>query len=285
MRKIAFVLTGLVALTFFSCEDSAMDEGEIVTEVSSLDLTTEVTSESAMEDTDVISDAGFDSFTTTSFSGRAFRDEVLDCATVENDTVNNIITIDYGEEGCEGRRGRVRKGKIIIEYSGRRFQEGSFRQVTFEDFFVDSTQIEGTRTITVTEVDTVENTVTFDITLEGGKLTFGDGTTATRESRKSRTWFRGQGFATVIGSANGVTREGENYTVEITEELVFRRACWNPGVFVPVSGVKEYTVGEVTSIIDYGEGDCDNVATVTTGDSVEEVELQVRGRKRRRIFG
>ncbi len=276
MKRIVFGFLS-IALLGVACNDNNMDEIG-ASDFSLLDLSSEETVASALEDADVISDAGFDSFSEA--SGRGIRDEILDCAAVTHDTINNVITIDYGEDGCEGRRGRLRKGKIIIEYQGRRFAVGAFRRVTFEDFSVDSTYIEGTRTHTVTSVDADAGTVTVDITLEGGKITFDDGTFATRDASRTRVWNQSDGTTRLTGSASGVNREGENYSMVITEELVFARDCWGGRVFVPVSGIKAYTVGENSWTLDYGDGACDNLATVTNGDVTEEIVITLRGRRR-----
>lgn len=276
MKRLTFILSLATTTLFVACEDSGITEGE----VQGIDLITEITTESAMEDLDVISDAGFD-FQGSSFGRGFFRDEILDCAIVENDTTNNIITIDYGD-GCEGKRGRIRKGKVIVEYSGEKSQEGSFRRVTLEDFFIDSTQIEGIRTMTVTSVNEEENTIAVDISLVGGKVTFNDGTFATRASDKTRTRFNigdDESFSTLEGTASGVNKDGLSYDMQITEALVFKRSCWGGRVFVPVDGMKIYTVDGATTTIDYGDGTCDNLA-VTTQDGVsEEIELTIRGRK------
>lgn len=280
MKRVALLLTTAFVFALVSCEDSGITESEVL----DLDFSTEVTIESAEEDITTITDAA-DELYQLSF-GRmenGVRDEILDCATVDRDTVDQIITIDFGD-GCEGRRGRVRSGKIIVTYDGDRRTVGSFRSVTFEDFFVDSTQVEGTRTKTVTAVDAENLSITVDLTVTGGKLTFGDGTFATREAQKTRVWqfdAEGDHVTTVTGSASGVNREGLDYSMQITEELVFNRSCGRAGIFVPVSGVKMFSVGESTAIIDYGDGECDNLATVTQDGVTEEIELEVRGRRRR----
>ena len=49
------------------------------------------------------------------------------------------IVVDYGD-GCDVSRNqnqeRIRKGKIFIKVSGPMWQEGSYREVTFEDFSI-----------------------------------------------------------------------------------------------------------------------------------------------------
>ncbi|MBV6645887.1 MAG: hypothetical protein KI790_10580 [Cyclobacteriaceae bacterium] len=273
MKRIAFIMTLVLAAAFTACDQSG---DEIVSDALDIDL--EETIESSFEDIDVISDEGMDDL---AIDGRRRRFHVLDCAVIEHDTVEQVITIDYGD-GCEGRNGRVRKGKIIIQYDGRRNEPGSYRIVTLEDFFIDSTQIEGTRTVTNISVDTDDNP-TFNIKLEGGKLTFADGTFATREADHTRTWFRFEepedDYSTLDGSASGVNREGLDYSAVITETITFKRSCRNGRVFVPVSGQKVYTVGDRESIINYGDGTCDNLVTITTDGVTEERALRLRGRR------
>ncbi len=277
MRQLRFFLIGGLAIAFTACNESGMDE----LDTPDVDLATEEAAESAFEDSDVITDAALDA--SISSGGRAESDEILECATITHDTVTQVITVDYGD-GCEGRRGRTRSGKIIITYDGDRFTEGSFRTITFEDFFVDGAQIEGTRTHTVTTVDRENGIYTQDITLTGGKVTFEDGSFITREATKTRTWYRGLGienYSTISAAASGLTREGAAYSMETTEDLVFKRACWLEGIFVPVAGVKVRMVGDIVVTVDYGDGECDRMATVTYSDgTMEEIELEVRGRVR-----
>ena len=281
MKQLKFFLIGGLAVAFTACNDSAIDD----LATTGVDLATEEAAESALEDADVITDAALDA--SIASGGRIDNEdsEVLECAEVTHDEENGTITVDYGD-GCEGPRGRVRKGRVIINYEGDRFTEGSFRTVTFEDFFVDEAQIEGTKTHTVTTVDSDNGIYATTMTLTGGKITFEDGTSYTREATKLRTRFRGLGlenYTTVSSSASGLNRQGVAYAMNTTEDLVFKRACRFERIFVPVSGVKVRTVGDATVTIDYGDGSCDNLATVTRADgTVEEIELEIRGRRRGR---
>ena len=152
MKKVTLILTTTFLLALISCEETTVTE---TIDDANIDLSSEETSESVFEDVEVIADAAFDTFESSSAgtAGRsAQRDEVLDCATITRDTLNREVTVDYGE-GCEGIRGRLRSGRIIISYNGERFTPGFSRTMRFEDFFVDSTQVEGTRTVSIASVD------------------------------------------------------------------------------------------------------------------------------------
>lgn len=67
---------------------------------------------------------------------------------------------------------------------------------------------------------------------------------------------------TVTGSLSGVTREGDAFTAEITNPVVYDFSC---SMRVPVSGTIKLTVGGVESTIDYGNGSCNRKYTIDSG--------------------
>lgn len=263
MKKLSLILTVLLAVVISSCSDDETNAAGLVDE---LDLDSEAALESNYEDLDLITEAGMETLDEEE-TGRssADRDALISCAIVEKDTINKVITVDFGD-GCEDGNGRVRKGKITIEYNLKRLQPGAFRIVTLENFSIDDVQIEGKRTVTNTSLDLSDNP-TFTVLLEGGKMTFPDETTATREAARVRTWIRAanplQDETTVEGSASGVRRDGIAYSMEILQAIVYKRECRFGRVFIPVSGTKQITSGDNVAIINYGDGDCDNEVTIT----------------------
>ncbi len=76
------------------------------------------------------------------------------------------------------------------------------------------------------------------------------------------------------------TSEGEEYEAEVEDELFFDFHC-EEEVIIYTRGIEVGTYSitegdEVISgefIIDYGDGTCDNIITVTRGDIVEEIDL------------
>ena len=209
------------------------------------------------------------------------------CANIDRDTVHRVITVDFGE-GCEGVDGRVRKGKIVISYNEkvRLHVPGASRTTEFVDFSVDDVVVEGKRTLT-NLMETPVDFISFQNTLEGGKLTWPDGSTATREFIRTRTWMRGnnprQDEFQKTGSASGTTREGVSYSVEITSPLVYKRNCRTSRVFIAVEGSKTVERSEKDKVqIDYGSGDCDSIITLTVGDETREVDVRQELRKRKR---
>jgi hypothetical protein len=280
MKNFIGLMTVMMLGVLVSC--SLSEEASV-----GVDLDSETSIDSFFEDVDVIADAGIDA--TSSNGGRIARgrDSVLECATITHDSVEHIITIDFGD-GCEGPGGKVRSGQIIITYSGKRNETGSTRSVTFNDFVIDSVQLEGTRSIT--NISSQGNDLfTFNVTLTDGKITFGDGTMVTREATHTRSWYRGssvaEDYATLVGESSGVNREGISYSTSISEELVFVRSCVGTA-FIPVSGVKAITIGEEEIVIDFGDGTCDNIVSVTKDGVTTEEELEYNPyNPKRRIIG
>ena len=275
MKKL-FILTVLSAFILSSCSD---DDSSLDTDIlEQLDVDSEAALESNFEDVDVVVEAGMLELD----AGRAERDILLECATVEKDEENKTITITYPAEGCVGPRGRVRKGTIIIEYNERRLIPGAFRRVTLVDFFIDDVQVEGTRTLTNTSEE-LSDRPEFTVELVGGKLTFADETFATRDANHVRTWVRAnnplEDETEVTGEASGLRRDGVSYSIEIIERLIYKRACRLEGVFIPVQGIKQITSGDNVAIIDFGDGTCDNLVTITVngGEPVTK-EINHRGR-------
>ncbi|NQZ77451.1 MAG: hypothetical protein HRT61_15320 [Ekhidna sp.] len=276
MKKLIFVSAAILGILFTSCSE---DQETPSTLVETLDIDSEATFDSNYEDVDQIAEA---SLNTVDQNARGDRDEIIACANVTHDRENKSIVIDYGE-GCVGPGGRTRAGIIRVSYSDHRLVPGAFRTTTFEGFSLDGVLMEGTRTVENIS-ESLEDDLTFSISLTGGRMTFEDGTSSTRESQRTRTWIRASNplddQRIVTGFANGNERDGTAYSVEITSSIVYKRACWASRVFIPVSGVKQYTSGDDVAVVDYGDGTCDNEVSISINGGEPIIkEIQPRGRR------
>jgi hypothetical protein len=184
-------------------------------------------------------------------------------------------TIDFGDENCECVCGMMRRGKIHVSLSGWWRNDSSLREITFEDYYFDDNKLEGVKTILNTGLNDAGN-MTFTRKVKGGKIVYADGTSMTWDCEKQSELIEGGAtfvFAddvwSVTGGGSGVNIDGKNFKMTITSPLIYKKGC-----FHPVSGVVTIeTDGEETQTIDYGNGECDNLATVTVGDETEEIEL------------
>jgi hypothetical protein len=223
------------------------------------------------------------------FSNSAFVIQVNDsrfsCATVtlepsDNSTLlipKGILVIDFGS-GCTDNRGTTRKGKIKITYYGRRFLPGSSVTTALDGYEINGVKIEGVRTIANTATSSQSNPV-FTTTMDGGKITWPDGTSVLRDERTTAEWKPGattdDNQWSLTGSASGSHSDGRNYTMTITNKLLYKRACAvNDKVFMAVQGTKELVVDNKKVTIDYGTGTCDKMVTVTILSRSKTVELK-----------
>ena len=204
------------------------------------------------------------------------------CAEVTHDATTQTITIDFGE-GCESGDGIFRSGQVLISYTDRRNAPGAVITTTFNAFFVNGNQVEGTRTLTNISDGTAGQRA-FTATVENGRITFEDGTTRTFQGTRTRTHMLEETSreltVTVTGNRSGTNRQGTAFSMNITSPLTFTYSCRQVGVRVAVSGVRELSRGGNTLTIDYGSGTCDNEVTVTRPDGTTEV-VEVRNRRRR----
>lgn len=261
---IAFGFVFALSLLLSSCnnDDERFDTDKEDTDATQFDALDDY----YQEDAEDLAVAVFE--TTESDGGRAAdNDTRLACATITRtgDDTAGSITIDFGE-GCTDGRGNIRRGTIVIEYEGRWMSPGSSWSLSFTNYYINDILIAGTRMITnISEGE--EGTQVFTVVLENGSMTWPDGSIARRTAHRTREFERdGNNILNrliIYGTAEGNHRNGRGYAIEITEPLVYDRACAEEGVIIPVSGEKIIKHGQREITVNYGDGTCDNVVTIT----------------------
>ncbi|WP_258097871.1 hypothetical protein [Marinoscillum pacificum] len=289
MKKKSILAAVIVAFGLYSCEPGDAGLENLIE--SEIDVAGEAAVTSSFEEVDQIVEDGIESCISGVNSsarhkyGKYRFGRLSDCATIDRDTLNQVITIDFGE-GCEDHHGVERSGIVRIAYNQLRSVPGAYRIVTFEDFYVDSVGVEGTRTLTNTSDEADSLSRTFTIELVGGKLTFPDESSITRDSEFERTTYISDDWSsvhtTLNGEASGTLIDGTSYTMTIVEEIVFARECRDERVVIPVSGVKEIIAGENVVTIDYGDGTCDNLVNITINGETTTKEIEPKGRRHHR---
>jgi hypothetical protein len=200
---------------------------------------------------------------------------ILSCATVTKDTVNKIITIDFGT-GCIGSDGRLRSGQVIIHYNGHYFDPGFTRIISFNNYYVDSCHIEGSRSITNNGLN-VNGNLNWTIIADSIKITKPNGYYHIWNSSRNREMIAGSSTPHLVsddvylitGSGTGSNSNGQSVTIAITTALRMELSCrWI------VSGTVNTTPsGKPTRTLDYGTGTCDRFATVTVNGIVKNIIL------------
>ncbi len=269
------LFTAIVALGLFSsCQDNEKLSGE-----DAIDVVDESISDAYFED---VTDMGIAAIDESPYGGgRATSDDrFTQCVSISfgpNSTrEQGSLVIDFGD-GCTDPRGNIRVGQIVMSwFDGPHNNLGFTIVTTFNGYSINGVALEGTRTVERIAPKGGENNVRHSIMLDNGKATWPDGTFTTRESSFEREWIKDieNERVTLDGEASGVNRRGRDYTMNIRETLVYRRACFlTDGIHMAVKGVKVFTVGNRKIIIDYGDGRCDRIVTVTIGDTTREVNV------------
>lgn len=285
MRKILSLMF-LVTLFFVACdkEETSQDDFNTATELS-------VEAEVAIEETEEVldnivlysessygitaSNNGLTSKGSDRHGRSGFFKECADITVVETGTTITTTIVFNGE--CTDKEGNSITGTITKE---REKIDGSrTRTVTFTDITINGRVVNGTKQYVFTEENdngNPEMSGSVDITIEtedGTVSKVGNRTVEITAGSDTYSWFDDE--KTITGSSIYTNAEGNTFTVEITTPLVKPAEC----KYI-ASGVKEYTRPEGTTVIDYGDGTCDNVATKTAPDgTVTEITLRKRKRK------
>jgi len=193
-----------------------------------------------------------------------------------------VITIDYGDSTVL-MNGRVISGSIVITISDPLSAEGRVREVEFVNYMVDSVSIEGSSTVTYVGPNGEENGK-FSV-VRNVKCTFPDGSYVIRNAERVREWIAGldtpwnhsDDIIHISGQTTAEDSEGNSYSRVIAGEL---------GYLVKTGECREMTEGvveitrngELVATIDYGNGECDGVGTVTRNGETEQITLRNRCR-------
>jgi len=254
---IALISFGLL---FSSCEKEKIENGD--TSFSSDDAFAEGVYSNVSNIADEAYDLSSDGFK----SGSISRLYLGDCATVTLDTTvyPRELTIDFGEVNCLCNDGRYRRGKIIITFTGRYRHPGTVITHGFDDYFVNDNKIEGTKIVTNMGFNDAGN-MYYNIEIVGVIYRANDGGTMSWNSSREREWTEGRDTRIlrddvylITGTADGIRPNGNTWTKEIVNALRIELNCrWI------VSGtVNIQPEGLPLRILDFGDGECDNIATV-----------------------
>lgn len=286
MKRIIGIVFFLLTVVFFSCQNDKIDtvQEEGLSEKAAQLTLTEVQLEalSTESEYEVEFYANAERFLSRWLRmGRMWQgkgnlrywgNHCPDVAIDENgdDVYPKTITLDYGDSTLL-RNGKILSGIIIIEISAPRDSANYTRTVTYDGFGIDSLVVNGLSTVTVDKLDEMLRQVKSEFT-----ITLADGSFVSRSSERTWQWI--EGFETeddpsddVIEIAGFVNAEfnGDIYTKEIITPLKRIADCR----FI-VEGIVTITLNEeLLCSIDYGDGTCDEVATVTKDGETYEIDL------------
>jgi len=271
--KLVFAVC-LMFIGFNSCQ-----KDETSTTVDEITLSQQETqTEETLADVDLLVDeavdSNFSSLKSASIESAAY---LTDCPviTVNKTAIPQVLTIDFGTT-CTGKDGKVRSGKIIVtSTSFNTFP--SVRDKSFDNYVVDGKKIEGSVTKTITKDQ--ENKIRTALIMENITITFPDGEgKATRVADLTRQYQRNallnplDNQIVSWGTVEFTRISGVKVTKTITsvDPLVFKVDCHHI-----VSGTISVSTSDNRNwTINYGDGACDNKATLTMGDKTKEIKIR-----------
>lgn len=274
MKNLFFgVFTLLVLISFTSCEKDKNENDAAETTLAKNDAIAENTF-------DEISDIADEAFGQATGGLKSTDDAIRrlgPCVTITLDTtvMPRVLTIDFGEENCLCLDGKYRRGKIIVTFTGRYHKPGTVITHTMENYHVNDNYIQGTKVMTNLGPN-ASGQPEFS-TVVDGSITFDEnGTVISWESDHLRTWIVGydtpewyDNVFLISGSGSHSNSNGGGYTRTILEPLRREASCSNI-----VSGIVETVpVNRPTRSLDYGDGTCDNIATLTIGENTYIIRL------------
>ncbi|GAB3582952.1 hypothetical protein [Hymenobacter daeguensis] len=195
------------------------------------------------------------------------------CATRTYNATTKTLTIDFGPTNCLCPDGRYRRGQIVVVFTTDVLNRRAGAVVTRQNYFVNDNQHTATRTFT----DTGAGSFTVDVT-NASIIRANNG--GTHSWTANWTFTRTAGYNTpavsddvysVTGSASGTNRRNVSYTTTVQTPLVKRGDCFK----YYVSGVISITnSNNKTMTLDYGNGACDNTATVSVNGRTRTITLR-----------
>jgi outer membrane murein-binding lipoprotein Lpp len=288
MKTKILLFASLLSITLFiGCNSNeAVDTSATSSVVTTDDAVVNSEIDATVDDVSIIAEDQFDMQKSSAAKTSSGMVSLLPtCATITTVLTNDTWTrtIDFGTQGCALPNGNIVKGKIIISFSKNFTTPIKTISYTLVGFYHNGKLIEGTKTIThelkSTDILTAIHPVTthsIDV-----KITYPDGKIYSRIGTRVREMV--DGFTSIMNWEDNIFKvwgyhittfpNGSKYTCTIqkTSPLLIKMSCKMP---FPVSGVVEITKNDGKATLDYGKGDCDDLATITVNGVSKEIHLK-----------
>jgi len=310
MKKNSFILLAGLAVVFFSCDKSEdvidvlnEDKVELNNSIETV-VTSEEASETIIETADYEVDlfsfmeSEFDEPTGTKngyynryaqlfMEWQRYKTDNMPEVSIEfgeDGRFPMTITINYGDSTLL-YNGTIISGAIKIELTARPRTDGAVREITY-DLMIDSVAMDGTKRIEFTGEQNVSRKWEYTSELT---FTYPDGTELFRSAERTREWVTGldtkwdnsDDKIEIRGSVTCVDTEENEYSKVISEENPLTRigTCR-----VIVSGLVTFSQNqEEFARFDYGNGECNNIASYTyINEDGEEVTKEIEIGKHKR---
>lgn len=281
-KSIPYLLIILLSSVFLfsSCEsENGVSDEELSASI--LDTASEITE---IDDTgeninEIIESAYLEIATNDYYKSSEYKNNqdkrfLSDCVMVSKEILDGYIEIilDYGD-GCITKKEHEVSGKIIIHVDVNLENSVVNMNYTFDNFYINNKKIEGSvekKRSRTNESGNPQSHIKRNI-----KIIWEGGSYATINGERVREWTGGKendlwgdNVFSVTGSSIITKRNGSVTSLHIKEPLIRTLACR----FI-ISGVVQIEGNSKTSMLDYGNGECDDLATITNEGMSYEIHI------------
>lgn len=255
LKKLSLLAT--VLMLGYSCSDDAEKDNDIV--LSQADL------EAVLETDDIVGGIDVALFELYNNNGSTGKTMVNECYSAQYTDTGYVATFN----NCVLNGTENINGTLTVTYDTDG-EQGSF-SASYEDFYVGEIKINGTRSYQLSansEGNSVSFSVTSNLTVE-----MADGSLISDEGERSFTLTFGDSLESTTYSIAGtwtVVYKGNTYNVTVNAPLTSSVNCG-----YVAAGDMTVSKNGLTVNVDFGDSTCDNVATITYPNGVEE-EITLR---------
>jgi hypothetical protein len=200
------------------------------------------------------------------------------CASITHDQNSNprTITIDFGNVNCMCNDGRNRRGKIEVSYDGNYSDSGSVHKISFSNYYINDHYVLGTCQVENKGKNGAGQPY-YTNRIEAKLLKPGFLDTLYYDANRTLTWVQGSetpvwgdDIYQITGTASGRNALKTFYAATITEPLINDVLGCR---YFAKGKMEMQPQGKALRTIDFGNGNCDQDATVTINNKVFNIKL------------
>jgi len=251
MKKTLIALS-IITVLLYSCKDE-----DVITQN---DLTSTQATQDHLFAEQIFNDVGRiieEGFISSGINKSCASYNLMNADTSNADT----LIIDFGNINCL-HNSKLRKGKILISYTGKYRDSLAVITTTFENYYVNNNLVQGERVLT-NQGRNQKGNVWFTIAVNNASINTVNGTINWKSDR-TREWVSGSATYfdisddnyKITGSASGTGVNNNSFSMEIIDTLNIDLGCL-PSCVIKSGTAKISPNGYADRIINYGDSLCD----------------------------
>lgn len=190
---------------------------------------------------------------------------------VAPDVFPKVITVDFGS-GCTDNDGKLKSGKVTLTI-GKIWEPGTEVSLEYDNYKEDNAQLSGKFTF---RNQSTQNAGVYAVLAENISAADGNGFTIAYDAEQVYTqtaghptwWDWNDDVYNITGTINSVLTNGETVDWTIQTPLVKANNCYWVS-----AGTGTLNINGLDALVDYGDGNCDNKATVTVNGQTYTITL------------